>query len=130
MSTRAGAIAAFVACGAVAGCAGGGGERPTEELTRARTLVETAERAGAQRFAAADLEQARDKLQQAESVAEDDAEQARKLALEAAVDAELAAARTSSAEAQQAAAEVARSVETLRKEAQRGGGQQQPPPGQ
>lgn len=103
----------------VAGCAGNV-ERPTAELTRARTLVDQAEQAGAQRYAAAELEQARDKLRQADAMAEEgEAEEARQLAVEAALDAELATARTTSSEAQRAAREIERSVEVLRQEAGR-----------
>ena len=37
-------------------------ERPTADMTRASTLIEQAEKAGAQQYAAAELQQARDKL--------------------------------------------------------------------
>jgi hypothetical protein len=96
-------------------------ERPTEDLTRASTLIEQADRAGGQRYAAAELQQAREKLSQANAAVEDgDAELALRRAREAAADAELASARTASGEAQRAAEELHRSTETLRDEANRG----------
>ena len=44
-------------CGLAGGCATQG-PQPTEEMTRARTLIEQADRSGAQRYAAADLQRA------------------------------------------------------------------------
>lgn len=103
----------------VAGCAGQP-ERPVAQLTRAATLIEQAERTGAARFAAADIEQARGKLGRAEAAAEEgNQEAALRLAKEAAVDAELAQARASAAEAKQAEEELRRSLQTLREEAGR-----------
>ena len=101
-----------------AGCASQ--PRPTEEITRARTLIEQAEKAGAQRYAAADLDQAREKLKQADDAANDGKNDvARARATEAAANAELAGARATSGEAQKAAAEVQNSTDTLRREADR-----------
>lgn len=94
--------------------------RPTAEIARARTLIEQAEKAGAQRYAAAAVDQARDKLRLAEAAAEhgkNDAARAR--ANEAAADAELAIARTASGEAEGAAAEVQRGTDTLQRESER-----------
>jgi hypothetical protein len=103
----------------IAGCASKV-ERPVEEMTRATTLIEQAEKAGAQRHAAAELQQARDKLAQAEKAANDGkGDVALRLAMEATVDAELANARTASGEAQSAAEELHRSTESLRREAER-----------
>jgi hypothetical protein len=92
-----------------------------EEMARARTLVDQAERAGAQRFAAADLDAARDRLRLAETADRDKkGEVARHRADEAAADAELAMARAGSGQAQSAAQELQRSIATLRQEAERG----------
>jgi hypothetical protein len=95
-------------------------ERPTQEMTRAQTLIDQAEKAGAQRYAAAQLDQARQKLELAKAAEQkgrhDDAQLR---ASESAADAELAVAMANSGEAQRAAAEVQQSVETLRDEAQR-----------
>jgi hypothetical protein len=93
---------------------------PTAEISRARTLIEQAEKAGAQRYAAVELDQARNKLRLADAAAEDGKNaEARARANEAAADAELAMARTSSGEAQKAADEVDRGTETLQRETQR-----------
>jgi hypothetical protein len=101
-----------------AGCAST--PRPTAEITRARTLIEQAEKAGAQRYAAVELDQARNKLRLAEAAAEDGKQdEARARANEAAADAELAQARTTSGEAEKAAEEVQRGTETLRQESER-----------
>jgi Domain of unknown function (DUF4398) len=102
-----------------AGCAGE--PRPTEELSRAKTLVHQSEGGVAQRYAAADVDQARNNLQAAEQAAADKKNaMARRRANEAAADAELATARGQSREAQAAAQEMAKSLETLREEAARG----------
>jgi Domain of unknown function (DUF4398) len=94
---------------------------PKEELSRARTLIDQAERSGAQRFAEADLNAARGKFQVAETDARDkNNDIARHRANEAAADAELAIARTASGRAQSAAAELQSSLVTLRQEAERG----------
>lgn len=103
----------------LAGCAGEA-ERPTAEISRANTLIEQAEKAGAQRYAAADLQEARDKLQRAEvAVKNGKGNQALHFAQQASVDAELASARATSGEAQRAAQEVDRSTSTLQQEADR-----------
>lgn len=102
-----------------ASCAGPP-ERPVVELTRAKTLVDQAEKSGAPRFAAAELERARNKVAAAESAASNgEQETARRLATEAALDAEYAAALASAGEAKQAEQEIRKSVESLRDEAAR-----------
>jgi hypothetical protein len=90
------------------------------ELTRAKTLIDQAEKTGAPRFAAAELERARNKVAAAESAASNgEQETARSLATEAALDAEYAAALASAGEAKQAEEEIQKSVESLRDEAAR-----------
>jgi hypothetical protein len=102
-----------------ASCAGAP-ERPVEQLTRAKTLIDQAEKTGASRFAAAELERARSKLSAAETAAsEGEQETARQLATEAALDAEYAAALAKAGEARKAAEEVEKSVESLREESTR-----------
>src|SRR5580765_2745663 len=100
MPTR---IAVLIAAVLLAGCATKS-ERPTQEMARAQTLIDQAEKAGAQRYAAAQLEQARAKLDAAKTADRkgnhDDAEYR---ATEAAADAELAVAMADSGEAQRAA---------------------------
>jgi hypothetical protein len=119
MKSRVGNAIAASAALAIVACAGEV-ERPTEQMARASTLIEQAEKAGAQRYAAAELQQARDKLAAADQAADKGkADQARWLAEEAAADAELAGARTASGEATRAADEVARGTRTLEQEADR-----------
>lgn len=94
--------------------------RPEADFSRAQTLIQTAEQQGAPEFAAAELERARGKLNQAQIVAEQgNGEQAARLAQEAAVDAELAAAKAAAGKARKAADELDESIETLRSEALR-----------
>jgi hypothetical protein len=101
---------------AVASCESG--PRPIAELSRAHTLVEQAEQAGAQQFAAADLDSARKKLQQADQK-DTKPEIALRLAQEASVDAQVAVARARVGKAEQAVTEVNASVESLRRETKR-----------
>jgi hypothetical protein len=133
MSVRNGfllAAAVGVLCG---GCASQA-NRPVAEISRAQTLIDQAEKSGAQQYAAVELEHARDKLRLANAAIEDGKnDEARARANEAAVDAQLAQARASSGEAKKAAQEVERSTETLQREATRGEGasalpQSQPQP--
>ena len=121
MSIRLGFIpAAVLLCGFAGGCATQG-PQPTEEMTRARTLIEQADRSGAQRYAAADLQRAHDELSNAEkSNGEGKYDDARRYAESAAADADVATARASDGEAQRAAHEVVQGNETLRQESARG----------
>jgi len=94
--------------------------RPTVEITRARTLIQQAEKAGAQQYAAVELDQARDKLRLADAAANDGKhEEARARANEASADAELAMARKNSGEAKKSALEVQEGTDTLRRESER-----------
>ncbi|HTB67161.1 MAG TPA: DUF4398 domain-containing protein [Steroidobacteraceae bacterium] len=112
--------AAAIACGLAAGCATEG-PPPSEEVTRARTVIEQADRAGAQRYAAADLQRAHDQLSNAEKAnGEGKYDEARRYAESAEADADVATARASDGEAQRAAHEVVQGNETLRQESARG----------
>jgi len=114
------AITVF-ACGLGTGCATQG-DVPTQDLTMAHTLVEQADKANAQRFAPAELQRAHDELSSAEkAVADKRYIDARRYAENAQVDADLASARATSGEAQRAAEEVNRSIDTLRQESDRRG---------
>ena len=115
-------VAAFAAVlAALTGCAANE-PRPNDELVRARTLIEQARQSGANQFASTEAQNAQDKLQRAE-VAADKKQHAvaRRLAVQASLDAELASARTRSGKAEAAAEEVQASVATLRQEAERRG---------
>jgi hypothetical protein len=84
-------------------------------------LIEQAEKAGAQKYAGAELQRARDKLQQVEmAVKNGKDEQALHLAQQASADAELAQAKAASGDAQRAADEVEKGTASLQQEADRG----------
>jgi Domain of unknown function (DUF4398) len=122
--SRGGLIAiGVVLCGlGAAGCATQG-PRPTQEMTRAQALVEQADRAGAQRYAAADLQRAHDELNDADkATAEKKYDEARRYAESAAADADVAQARASAGEAEHAAREVEQSNRALQQETERDGG--------
>jgi hypothetical protein len=108
---------AILALGAL-GCATQG-PKPTEEMTRASTVIQQADKSGtAQRYAAADLQKAHDELNNAQRA--DQArkyDEARRYAEAAEVDADVATARGSAGDAQRAAHELQRSNETLQSEA-------------
>jgi hypothetical protein len=112
------AVAAAL-CGSAAGCATQG-PQPTEELTKARTLVQTAEKAQAQRYAAPDLQRARDELSSAELAStKGDYDVARSYAESAAADADVANARASAGEALRAAHEAEQANQALQRETER-----------
>jgi septal ring factor EnvC (AmiA/AmiB activator) len=90
------------------------------ELTRARTLIDQADKTQAQRYAADDLQRARDELSQAETASNSGHhDTARTLAESAAVDADLASARAQAGEAEHAAQEATQGNRTLERETQR-----------
>jgi hypothetical protein len=112
----------------IGGCATQG-PQPTDEMTRAKTLIEQADRAGAQRYAAADLQRAHDEFSNAERAnSEKKYDDARRYAESAAADADVASARASAGEAQRAAHEVVQGNETLRQESERGASSATPRP--
>jgi hypothetical protein len=108
----------LLALGAL-GCATEG-PKPTEEMTRARTLVEQADKGNAQRYAAADLQKAHDELNDAEKASDARKyDEARNYAESAEVDADVAMARGNAGDSQRAAAELRRDNATLQNEADR-----------
>src|SRR5262245_25491656 len=118
MSLRNGFLIIAAAGVLAAGCATNPGA--TAEITRARTLIEQAEKSEAQQYAAVELDSARNKLREADDAAKHgDEDSAKARANEAAAAAELASSRAESARAQKAADEVQKSNETLRREASR-----------
>ena len=106
---------------AAAGCATQGA-KPTDELTKAHTVVEQAQKGGtAQRYAAADLQRAQDQLSEADRLSEKgEYKEARAYAQRAEVDADVAVARGNAAEQQKAAEDVVKANEALQQETQRG----------
>jgi hypothetical protein len=109
-----------LACVAAAGCATEG-RKPTDELTKAHTVVEQAVKGGnAQRHAAVDLQRANDELNEADRFnGQGKYDEARAYAQRAEVDADLAVARGNSAEQQKAAQDIAKGNGTLRQETHR-----------
>ncbi len=107
-------------CLAAVGCASEG-PKPTDELTKAHTIVEQADKAGtAQRYAAADLQRAHDELSDADRLSgQKKYDEARSFAQRAEVDADLAVARGSSGEQRKAAEDVTKANDALRQEAGR-----------
>jgi hypothetical protein len=92
----------------------------TDELAQARASLTEAEQAGAAQYGNAELALARDKLRAAERAAEDgDLERASHLAVEADLDADLAAAKTRNAETQELVTEVRAGLRTLEDELRR-----------
>ena len=121
MTLRPGFIPVAVLLSGFAGGCATQGPQPTEEMTRARTLIEQADRSGAQRYAAADLQRAHDELSNADkATAEKKYDEARRYAESAAVDADVASARATAGDAQRAAHETVEGNETLRQESARG----------
>ena len=112
---------AFV-CAVAAGCATESTIKPTDELTKAHTVLEQADKGGtAQRYAAADLQRAHDELSDADRFsAQQKYTEAREYAQRAEVDADVAVARGNSAEQQKAAEDVAKANRALEEESQRG----------
>ena len=123
MSVRRFLLITTAACAgaAAAGCASQGA-KPTDELTKAHTVVEQAQKGGtAQRYAAADLQRAQDELSQADAAnGKGDYNEARAAAQRAEVDADVAVARGNAAEQQKAAEDVMKANEALQQETQRG----------
>jgi Domain of unknown function (DUF4398) len=109
--------AALAAAAVLGGCASQ--PKPTAQLVRASTLVGAAEKDQAQRYAAADLQRARDELSSARTAESDGKyDNARRLADRAAADADLASARASSGKARQSADQVHHSIDTLKQQLQ------------
>lgn len=110
---------AAVAC--LAAACGSTAERPAEDLARAEAGIRQAEQGGADRYGAMELQSARDKLERANAAVEDeDMAMAERLAEEAALDADLAAAKTRTRKAEVSVKQVEDSIAMLREEIERG----------
>ena len=93
---------------------------PVEEMTTARAAITQAEAAGAGQLAPVELLAARGKLVKADAaVREEQYDQARRLAEQAAVDAQLAERKARANRARMAAAELERSNAALQREVDR-----------
>src|ERR1700694_534031 len=96
--------------------------KPTEELTKARSVIQQADKGDAQRYAAADLQRAHDELSSAERAADKrQYDDARRFAENAEVDADLATARGNSGAAERAGPGIRQGIETLKQESERKG---------
>lgn len=98
---------------------------PTGSLSAARQAITNAERSGAQHYAGAELNDARQRLLMAErAVRSEHMIEAERLAEEAKLAAELASATTETSKALESNQELSRSVQALVDEMRRTGGQQ------
>lgn len=108
------ALASVLALGA---CASSKGAPPVADLAAARSAITQAESAGAPQAAPVELLAAREKLSRAEAaVREEKFDQARRLAVQAGADAELAERKTRAAKAQNNAKEMVKSNAVLEQE--------------
>ncbi|WLD59642.1 DUF4398 domain-containing protein [Salinispirillum sp. LH 10-3-1] len=91
-------------------------------MNSAREAIVTAERAGARHYAGSELDEAQEKLSEAEqAIRDEDMDKADRLARESSVVAELALVRTESAKALQINQEMRRSTDALLEEMNRTG---------
>lgn len=111
-------ISGIFAAVVIAGCASV--PPPTEQIAVSKQAVSNAISAGGNEFASGDMRAAQDKLDRAiQAMTAEDYKNARLLAEQAQVDAQLAAAKARSAKAQKAAATVQKGSEVLRQEIDR-----------
>lgn len=109
--------------GGLGGCSSNPPADVVAQMTRTETSVEQAEQAGAQQGALKELQDAKSKLADArEAFDKKDYKLTLRLAEQAQVDAQYAAAKAQTAREAQAAADAQKSIETLRQEATRSGG--------
>jgi hypothetical protein len=91
-----------------------------ENVVRAETNIEQAERAGGYEYAGADLTRAKEKLTAARKASDEgETAEAERLVIEAGLDAELASATVRNQEAQKSATELRDSLRSLEGEVQR-----------
>jgi len=125
---RACAAAGLMATALLIGACASAPVAPTSSLDAARTAIANAERANAGSFAAAELDVARQKLIRADRAAGENTQKsmalADRLAQEARVEAELAAARTESAKAAAVNRELSLGADALTDELKRAGDNQ------
>ena len=117
-------IVGFAAMFVAAGCAGSqkraDATAQKEVIERAATSIDEAEKAGAYEHGSADLNRAREKLNAARKASEDgDDDVAERLAVEADLDADVAAATARNQEMQAAVTELQQSIQTLQDELRR-----------
>jgi chromosome segregation ATPase len=116
-SMRAAGMALTIAALSLLAACAGQTEQSMEAIARADASIEQAEQSGARELASANLDAAKDKYSKAEvAVEKGDTVLAQRLAEEAELDAELAAATARTDKAEKAVEELHRSIETLRQE--------------
>jgi Domain of unknown function (DUF4398) len=115
-------LAVSLVCSALCGAAGCSSvSPPVDKIAAADLAVRQAETSTASQYAPLPLRMAREKLEAARrAMDEEEYQDARRLAEQALVDAQLAQETAASAKARAAAEELQQSIETLRQEAQRG----------
>jgi hypothetical protein len=112
-------IGVALICGAV-GMAGCAGTPPVATLSQAELAVQQADQKTASQYAALELRIAREQLDKAKkAMADEEYDEARRLADQALVNAQFAEAKAGAEKARQAAAELQKSIQTLRTELQR-----------
>lgn len=101
---------------------GGVSEVTKERVARSETAVQQAQQTvGNSEAGAVELQQAKEKLQQAQgALKRDNTDEAERLAAQAQLTAELSVAKAQSSQARKAADELLASIQTLREEANRG----------
>lgn len=112
-------VAALLAAGAIVvlGACASPGPPPTSELATARATIAQAESAGASQSAPVELLSARDNIAKAEAaVRAEKYEDARRMAVKAEADAEVAVSKARAMKAENAVAEMNRSNDLLRQE--------------
>lgn len=102
---------------AVSGCAHQPATEITAQMARAQSSIAQAEQSGAQQSALPELQAAKDKFAEAQrALDKKDEQQALRLAQQAQIDAQYAAAKAQTHRQQQAAEEVRSSTDVLRRE--------------
>lgn len=98
---------------------------PTESLTAAQEAISIAEQSDARQYAGAELDEARQQLEQAErAVSRENMDEAKRLARQSQLAAELATAKATAAKATEINRQMGRGADALIEEMQRTGDQQ------
>jgi hypothetical protein len=114
-------VGASLVCGAALFAACAGRRPPTAKVSTADVAIREAEEVDAAQHAPLELRLAREKLEKARRAMDDEEyDRANRLSQEAFVDAQLAEAKARTATAESQAEEMQKSIEALRREAERG----------
>jgi hypothetical protein len=113
-------IGALLVCATVATSGCSAGRPPVAALSQADLAIQQADKSTASQHAPLELQTAREQLAQAtRAMEEKEYDEARRLAGQALVDAQLAEAKAQAEKSRQAAAELRSSIQTLRTELER-----------